>query len=128
VSQTFSALATQRFAEISLRRVFRNSVTFHGGYDGPYTEERRCSEEEAEVVTSELEGGMHAPALDIDMPCELRPSKTLGHHHLLISKPMSWRKYRRLMKALWKAGVIEKGFYRMSVKKGYSSLRVPAKD
>lgn len=78
---------------------------------------------QANLVGSKLADGRHAPALDLDVPAKLIPSRTEGHSHLYIDVPMSWRQYRRLLKALAKAGVIEPGYYQASVKKGGSFLR-----
>lgn len=81
----------------------------------------------AQLVSSEVKGqpGMHAPVIDLDFPAHLYPSRTPGHFHLWLDKPMTWREYKALLKALYKAGVIERGFYVMSVKRGKSFLRVP---
>lgn len=94
-------------------------------YEGD--EERKQVEHEvdADAVASLLPNGKHAPALDIDMPCTLRASKTPGHHHLLIDKEMTWRQYKRLMRALVRAGIVEKGYYHASRKKGASFLFLP---
>lgn len=81
--------------------------------------------EDGNLLSSLLDNGFHAPALDVDLPCELRPSSTEGHYHLLIDKQMSWRRYRRLLRALMRAGVIERGFYRHSVRRKQSFLRLP---
>ncbi len=77
------------------------------------------------LITSELTNGNHAPALDIDLPCQLVESQTPGHFHLYISKEMSWRKYKKLMKSLAKAGILEKKYVKHSIKKKKSCLRVP---
>lgn len=82
-------------------------------------------EEDAGAIASLLPNGKHAPALDIDMPCTLRESKTPGHHHLLIDKEMTWRQYKRLMRALVRAGIVEKGYYLASRNKGASFLFLP---
>lgn len=83
----------------------------------------------ADVVTSLLrhQKGMHAPALDLDVPHTLIPSSTPGHSHLYIDVPMSWWRYKRLLKALAKAGIIEKGFVKASIARGHTDLRVPWK-
>lgn len=82
--------------------------------------------EKAEIVSSELlyERGTHTIMLDIDMPAELRPSKTPGHFHLYIEKKLSWRQYKKLLKALMRAGVIERSWYDASVNDKATYLRV----
>lgn len=69
--------------------------------------------------------GLHLPVIDIDWPCELLPSSTAGHHHLYIDSPMSWREYRKLLKALYKAHIIEEGFYKSSLKYKQTFVRKP---
>lgn len=83
----------------------------------------------AELVSSHVKGqpGQHAPLIDLDFQAHLYPSRTPGHSHLWLDRPISWRKYKRLLRALYRAGVIERGFYVMSVKRGASFLRVPLK-
>lgn len=80
---------------------------------------------EANLVSSRLPNGMHAPVIDLDGPHNLVPSSTQGHSHLYLDTPMTWRRYKLLLRALWKAGVIEEGFYRNSVRRGFSSVRPP---
>lgn len=67
----------------------------------------------------------HAPALDIDIPSRLVPSSTPGHFHLYLEHQMTWRRYKRLLRALYKAGIIQRGFYKLSVKRGATFLRKP---
>lgn len=76
------------------------------------------------LVGSRIDGTtLHAPALDIDAPCHLVSSKTPGHHHLYIDVPMTWRKYRVLLWTLRWAGILDDGFYRMSVHRRQTFLR-----
>lgn len=79
----------------------------------------------ANLISSQLSNGNHAPALDIDMPCQLIPSQTPGHFHLYIAKEMSWRKYKKLLRALADAGILEKNYVKHSLKKKKTCLRVP---
>lgn len=108
-----------------LPRVFRRVITFTTSYDS-YTRNALCSADQANIITSEVANStLHAPVLDIDIPCALIPSSTPGHFHLLIEKPLSWRGYRRLLKALGRAGIVEHQFVKASLVRGYSSVRVP---
>jgi hypothetical protein len=91
---------------------------------------RRVSEEKANLVSSLIDDGdehtrMHAPVLDIDMPCRLVPSTTEGHFHLYIDKAMTWERYALLLNALMRAGIIEEGFYKMSMKREATFVRKP---
>jgi hypothetical protein len=55
----------------------------------------------------------------------LIPSSTPGHFHLVIERAMTWRSYKRLLKAMTRAGLLEKGFTTMAIRRGYTSVRVP---
>jgi hypothetical protein len=80
---------------------------------------------EAELVSSEIGNGMHAPVLDIDFHAALVPSSTRDHFHLYLDIPLTWRQYKRLLRALARAGIIEDQYARMSIKRRHSSVRVP---
>lgn len=103
-------------------------------YEGEYEFDRIVTsgrdEESADLVSSELLNGKHAPALDIDVPAWFVDSSTPGHKHLYIDVVMSWRKYRLLLWVLQYVGIIEKGYYRASVARKGTHLRHPrlAKD
>ena len=81
----------------------------------------------ANVVHSRISGtdDRHTIMLDLDLSAALFPSSTPGHFHLYIDKVMPWRKYKRLLKALAKAGVIEHGYYKASVGRRGTCLRLP---
>ena len=81
--------------------------------------------ETAEVISSEINNGLHAPVLDLDMDAFLVPSSTPGHSHLYIDKAMTWRKYKRLLRALARAGVIEKGYAKASIRRKHTAVRCP---
>jgi hypothetical protein len=84
------------------------------------------TEAEAVIVSSRITGtNNHTAMLDIDIPAALLPSSTYGHFHLYIDQPMTWRKYKRFLRGAMKAGIIEKGFYRASVRRKHSALRLP---
>lgn len=81
---------------------------------------------EAQLISSKIAGSdMHAPVLDIDYDAELRPSRTPGHYHLFLDAPMSWRTYKRLLRALRKAGIIEPDYYELCLRRKGSFVRVP---
>ena len=81
--------------------------------------------DDAEVVSSEIGGKLHCPVLDIDVPAFLIASSTPGHSHLYIDQPLSWWKYKRLLRALARAGIIEKGYMRASIRRRHTAVRVP---
>jgi hypothetical protein len=67
----------------------------------------------------------HAPVIDIDVPCELLPSSQLGHYHFYIHKPITWTSYVAILKAFFDAGIVEEGYYKACLSKGYSAVRLP---
>lgn len=81
----------------------------------PSRKEQACAAIDANLLSSEVGSDMHAPVIDIDLPCRLWPSRTPGHHHLFIDKPMKWWKYRLILWALKVAGVVEPGYYKACV-------------
>lgn len=91
-----------------------------------HTEVRRPAPlADSDVVSSEIGDGMHAPAIDIDVPIRAVPSTSEDHWHLYIQKPMTWRAYKRLLRALVEAGIVEEGYYKASVARGGTHLRLP---
>jgi hypothetical protein len=82
-------------------------------------------ENDATLVTSELEDGLHAPAIDIDHKVYVVPSSTPGHNHLYIDVKMPWWRYRVMLWGMKVAGVVEPGYYKASVRRGKSFLRRP---
>ena len=96
-------------------------------YGGPYEVEVRkvAPVHEADVVSSRLPNGRHAPAIDIDVPIRAVESSTPDHWHLYIEHEMSWRQYKRILRALVAAGVVEKGYYKASKARGGTHLRLP---
>lgn len=85
------------------------------------------SEQEANIVTSHMGvgGELHAPVLDIDFGAQLLPSSTPGHFHLYFEKAMTWDNYCGLLKALGDVGILEPGYVKASLRRGYSSVRKP---
>jgi hypothetical protein len=69
--------------------------------------------------------GQHSIMLDIDLPATLIESSTVGHHHLYIDHAMPWKQYKRLLKALAEAGVIERGYDHAAIRQGSTMLRPP---
>lgn len=109
-----------------LPRVFRRTTFEDRGYGGRQRVDERCVAADANIITSEVQhSSMHAPVLDVDMPCALVPSSTPGHFHLFIERGMTWRRYRRLLRALGRAGILERAFVRASLRRGYTAVRVP---
>jgi hypothetical protein len=89
------------------------------------SENDECPDFFGRVLPKPMPSSLHAPVLDIDVPCSLVPSSTPGHYHLFIDQPMAWKKYKHLLQALASAGIIEEGFCKASVMQGHSTVRVP---
>jgi hypothetical protein len=81
----------------------------------------------AQVFSSELVGRkkVHTVAIDVDHHVAVRESSTPGHHHLFIDVEMSWREYRRLLRALAEVGIIERGYYQASLWRKATHVRLP---
>ena len=95
-------------------------------YEGEVREQVATGDPAASLVSSLLVGShnIHAPALDIDFPATLVPSSTPGHFHLYLDCPMPWRRYRRLLRALARAGIIERSWYKAAVYRRATHLRI----
>jgi hypothetical protein len=68
------------------------------------------------LVSSEVTPNIHLPVIDMDYSIEAKESITPGHHHLYINKPVTWKNYKRLLKALLKADLIEQYWYESALK------------
>ena len=83
--------------------------------------------EDADVIISQtaIEPDKHCPVIDIDIDHQYYPSSTPGHGHLYIDKALTWKEYKRLLKALVRAGIVEEGYYKAALSRGYTSVRLP---
>lgn len=109
------------------RTFWRTNVAIvRHGYDS-WEEDvlQQVPENMANLVGSRTTDGKHMPTLDIDVPLRLIPSSTPGHSHLYIDVEMSWWRYRRLLRQLYKARLIEKGFYQLALGNRQTFLRRP---
>ncbi len=91
---------------------------------------------DADVVSSELVNSStdffgnspkHVLAIDVDYPTFLVESSTEGHYHLYVDVPggIPHEKYMALLDALADAGVIQRGYAKVSKERGHSDLRLP---
>lgn len=80
---------------------------------------------QANVSSSLLTNGKHAPAIDLDIEAALIPSSTEGHSHLYINHELSWKQYRRLLRVMRDVGLIQDGFYYSAIRRGSTLLRLP---
>ena len=95
-----------------------------GEYPKDATERAGVGPDDANLVSSALPDGRHAPVLDLDVPAKMIPSSTEGHHHLYIDVPMTWRKYKKLLRTLGKVGILEPGYVGASISRGRSHARL----
>lgn len=86
--------------------------------------DRQPSETDANVVSSHVVGTrLHAPIIDLDFPHRYVPSTTPGHSHLYLDVPISrWRLFV-LLQGLYVGGVIEKGTFYWSLRRGGTFVR-----
>lgn len=106
------------------RKMYKN-VRWMDEYGMSTFERATATIKDAEVVSSEIGDNAHCPVLDIDIPAYLVPSSTPGHSHLYLDHPMTWRQYKRLLRALGRAGILEKGYVKASIQRQHTSVRVP---
>lgn len=66
---------------------------------------------------------LHAPVFDIDQEVELVPSSTGGHYHLYSHTPTTWHKYKKAMKAMADAGIVDPAWVKLSIKRGYGLVK-----
>lgn len=89
--------------------------------------------EEANLVSSRMpfpgnrtrNDQWHMPVIDLDFECHLEPSTTPGHSHLYVNRTVTWRQYKRLLRAMHEVGMIETGFLRLSIHRGATFVRRP---
>lgn len=114
--------------EIKLERKFgvMNEIDKPGGYaefGKPLVPTETL--ETANLISSELGYGFHAPVIDLDVPHKLVPSTTEGHSHLYIDVPMGWEQYSKLLRVLAECGIIEQGYCDASLARHASYVRKP---
>jgi hypothetical protein len=120
---------TPRKADV-LNRAGRKPYSLVGEdpeWDLSIVEAEVCPLEDANLLTSDALGrpGIHRVAIDVDLPAKLLPSSTPGHSHLYIDVDIPWDKYKKLLEVLADCDIIERGYARASIKRGYTSVRPP---
>jgi len=90
-----------------------------------YDRERTSDFKGANLVSSLLENGKHAPVLDLDVHHKLVPSSTEGHGHLYIDVECEWDDYVNLLDAMSKCGILEESYVEFSKRRGASFVRKP---
>lgn len=109
---------------LDARRV-EKTYTIINGYDVEtdyVTEWETCRAPLGEVITSRTSmDDIHMPVLDIDFPVTVRESSP-GRSHVFIDKTMTWRQYKRLLRALRRAGIVEKDWVRLAMGRRWSCV------
>lgn len=75
---------------------------------------------EGQPVDTHPDRVLHAPCLDIDLPCRLVESETPGHFHLFVDHAVEWSTYEDLLCALSDAGILEDGYASASIERRQS--------
>lgn len=110
------------------RRRVKARMIHEPGYGSHEAGRIECAvdDPEATLVSSKIVGyELHAPTIDIDLPCQLIPSATPDHYHLLIEKVMTWDQYQKFLDVMVEVGLVEKGYVKASKRDGYSAIRIP---
>lgn len=121
---------------IDTLRTYWKAAVLRDEYGGTYEVRNQAPEPEAILVGSQaavqperygwMNGKMlHYPAIDIDYEARLLPSSTPGHFHLYLDHVCTWRQYKKVLKAMAKAGLIEMGYYKMNRPRKQTFLRKP---
>jgi hypothetical protein len=114
------------------RMRFRTGVrTVHDDY-GEWATETWTKSQDGPMVSSKTNSqrsgfsgnpAIHYPMFDIDAPAALVPSSTEGHFHLYLSTPTTWRRYKKAMKAMAKAGMIDYEWWELAKRRKQAVLR-----
>lgn len=86
-------------------------------------EDRQPTAEDANVVSSNLPDGKHAPIVDLDFPHRYVPSTTPGHGHLYLDVPVSGWRWFMLNLGLYLGGATEKGYFLWSLRRRGNFVR-----
>ena len=84
-----------------------------------------CSALTANLVSSRTTDGTHLPVLDLDLPHQYVPSSRPGHAHLYLDVELGRLRWLLLMTVLYWCGIIDKGFFWWSLRRGANFVRVP---
>jgi hypothetical protein len=95
-------------------------VGFAGSYDGLLLAANCATDDNALV-----QGPLMSHPYRIPLQVQALLIDSTSNHHLYLERSLSMEDYRALLKALKRAGVIERGFCDLSIKRGGSFLRLP---
>ena len=81
--------------------------------------------ENANLVSSLCQDGMHAVVIDMDHRARLVPSSTAGHSHLYIDELLTWREYRAFLSGMYRSGLIDASVFWRSLDREATYVRPP---
>lgn len=87
-----------------------------------------CSFVSAVLFKGDFEDIHYKIIFEPDVAVVLLPSKSYQHFHLYIEKPINWPKYQDFLNLLNQMGIVQNGFFSMTVTRGMSHLRKPNPD
>lgn len=91
----------------------------------PKNDRTQVPKEEANLVSSRCENGMHKPILDLDFNHTYVPSTKPGHGHLYLDVEIPTWRLILLLIALRLAGAVELGFAAWSIRRRATFVRLP---
>lgn len=81
---------------------------------------------DANLITSRVQDSdKHKIILDIDFPVKVIQSTTPGHYHLYIDKEIEFYALEDLLITMSAVGIVEHGYARASIQRGYTAVRLP---
>lgn len=94
--------------------------------DPEYVDAPREEDPTGTILGSLLPDGMQLPIFDLDFDCRLVPSRTPGHFHLYINKPLDEFKYLNILRSLAQAGIVQEAWVNRLDTHDRTFLRLPA--
>lgn len=89
------------------------------------TKDDRVSSVNGDLIGSRTSKYKHRPIIDLDFGHHYTTSTTEGHAHLYLDTEIGHVRWVFLMIALYSAGVIERGFFWWSLRRGQNFARRP---
>jgi hypothetical protein len=121
--------ASEKLRDLFSRLVPYKVLNWSSSSSDGDTDRLRTSLADADVVASAYvhDPTRHVLAIDIDHQSWLVKSTTPGHYHLYVEVPdgIPQGYYDSLLNALANAGVVEQGYARASIERGFSCVRLP---
>lgn len=98
------------------------------GYMGGYTKEEWLDDPSGDYVASKSSRNgveVHFPVFDVDNNLfHIRESASPGHHHVFFDNPVTWSQYKKLLKAMSAAGMVDPRWVKMTLRRKNGVLRI----